>query len=345
MHITTGDMSPKRVILLTSNIFSSSRDIRLVSPLLIILLVVTLSLIPTTAFSQMTIRKITDCNCVVFRLDDIQDGWIDSGQITLMDLFLSKHLPLSLGLIMNDIGNDPDIVDKVREGSQTGLFELALHGWDHVDYTKLSERVQESTLAQANQKMERIFGRTSDIFITPYGTFNDATLQAMNRYGLKILSSVFFAEDNFDHGKSVFVANGKSNTNNNNNNAKLGIYHLPATVAYKEEEGNRFIKNSIESILATVDQNIAQYGYSVIMLHPQDFMILDQKGDVTETLDDNEIKDLTLLIDSLLTKNIEITSFSKVVESMPESQAIPEDNGDTVPSVPELSNPIVFNPS
>ena len=337
-------MCPKPVILFASNIFSSSSHRLVISPLLMIL-VVTLSIIPISGFSQMTVRESPNCNCVIFRLDDIQDDWIDSGQVTLMDLFLSKDLPLSLGLIMNDIGNDPQIVDKVREGSQTGLFELALHGWNHVDYTKLGERVQESTLRLANQKMERIFGRSSDIFITPYGTFNDATLQAMTRNGLKILSSVFFAEDNFDHGKSVFVANGKSNTNNNNNNAKLGIYHLPATVAYKEEEGNRFIKNSIESILATVDQNIAQYGYSVIMLHPQDFMILDQKGDVTETLDDNEIKDLTLLIDSLLTKNIEITSFSKVVESMPESQAIPEDNGDTVPSVPELSNPIVFNPS
>ena len=322
-----------------SHVLASNKMISILSVTFIILLSIFCSSYSNIAFSQQAPRNDTLCRCVVFRMDDVQDYWVQAGQLAAMDLFLSKHLPLSLGLIMHDVGNDSRIVDKVREGSQSGLFELALHGWDHVDYTKLGERVQESTLRLANQKMERIFGRTSDIFITPYGTFNDATLQAMTRNGLKILSSVFFAEDNFDHGKSVFVANGS------NNNAKLGIYHLPATVAYKEEEGNRFIKNSIESILATVDQNIAQYGYSVIMLHPQDFMILDQKGDVTETLDDNEIKDLTLLIDSLLTKNIEITSFSKVVESMPESQAIPEDNGDTVPSVPELSNPIVFNPS
>ena len=322
-----------------SHVLASNKMISILSVTFIILLSIFCSSYSNIAFSQQAPRNDTLCRCVVFRMDDVQDYWVQAGQLAAMDLFLSKNQSLSLGLIMNAVGNDPQIVSKIQQGVQKGLFELGLHGWEHVDYTKLSEIAQESSLKQSNEKMQRIFSRTSNIFIAPFGIFANSTLQAMNQSGFKILSSVFFAEDNFDHGKSVFVANGS------NNNAKLGIYHLPATVAYKEEEGNRFIKNSIESILATVDQNIAQYGYSVIMLHPQDFMILDQKGDVTETLDDNEIKDLTLLIDSLLTKNIEITSFSKVVESMPESQAIPEDNGDTVPSVPELSNPIVFNPS
>ncbi len=329
-------MCPKPVILFASNIFSSSSHRLVISPLLMIL-VVTLSIIPISGFSQMTVRESPNCNCVIFRLDDIQDDWIDSGQVTLMDLFLSKDLPLSLGLIMNDIGNDPQIVDKVREGSQTGLFELALHGWDHVDYTKLGERVQESTLRLANQKMERIFGRTSDIFITPYGTFNDATLQAMNRNGLKILSAIFFAEDNFDQGRSVFVAGGS-----NNNIANQGIYHLPAFISYKEEDKNTFIKNSIESILATVSQNIEQYGYSVILFHPQDFMKLDKKGKVTETLDENEIQDLSTLIDSIESKGIHITSFSKILENIPKTPTIPKGNGDTIPALPKLYKPLAF---
>jgi peptidoglycan/xylan/chitin deacetylase (PgdA/CDA1 family) len=196
--------------------------------------------------------------------------------------------------------------------------------------------VQESTLAQANQKMERIFGRTSDIFITPYGTFNDATLQAMNRNGLKILSAIFFAEDNFDQGRSVFVAGGS------NNNANQGIYHLPAFVSYKEEDKNTFIKNSIESILATVSQNIEQYGYSVILFHPQDFMKLDKKGKVTETLDENEIQDLSTLIDSIESKGIHITSFSKILENISKTPMIPKGNGDTIPALPKLYKPLAF---
>ena len=65
------------------------------------------------------------CNCVIFRMDDIQDYWIEQGQIAPMDLFLSKNQSLSLGLIMNGLGNDSKIIDKVKEGFNKGLFELA----------------------------------------------------------------------------------------------------------------------------------------------------------------------------------------------------------------------------
>ena len=75
------------------------------------------------------------CNCVVFRMDDLQDDWIRTAQITGMNLFLSKHIPLTLAIIMNSIGNDSQVVGKIREGSNApnALFELAIHGWNHVN--------------------------------------------------------------------------------------------------------------------------------------------------------------------------------------------------------------------
>ena len=60
--------------------------------------------------------KSTSCNCVVFRMDDLQDDWVSYAQITGMNLFLSKHIPLSLAIIMNSIGNDSQVVDKINEG-------------------------------------------------------------------------------------------------------------------------------------------------------------------------------------------------------------------------------------
>ena len=80
----------------------------------------------------------TSCNCVVFRMDDLQDYWIRTAQITGMNLFLSKQIPLSLAIIMNSTGNDSLVVDKISEGSKmpNALFELAIHGWDHVNYAQ-----------------------------------------------------------------------------------------------------------------------------------------------------------------------------------------------------------------
>ena len=63
----------------------------------------------------------TPCNCVVFRMDDIQDNWIRAAQITGMNLFLSKHVPLSLAIIMGSIGNDSQVVNKIREGLKKAL--------------------------------------------------------------------------------------------------------------------------------------------------------------------------------------------------------------------------------
>jgi peptidoglycan/xylan/chitin deacetylase (PgdA/CDA1 family) len=149
-------------------------------------------------------KSLTSCNCVVFRIDDIQDVFVDEAQIAAMNLFISKDQPLSLGLIMNEIGNDLRITGKVGEGSQKGLFELGLHGCDHVDYTKLSESEQESSLQDANEKMKKIFGNTSDIFIEPYGYFNNDIIKAMERLGIRISSAALFSENNFNQGRNIF---------------------------------------------------------------------------------------------------------------------------------------------
>ncbi|HYT01747.1 MAG TPA: hypothetical protein VEL70_02475, partial [Candidatus Acidoferrum sp.] len=106
----------------------------------------------------------TSCNCVVFRMDDLQDNWIRPAQITGMNLFLSKSIPLSLAIIMNSIGNDSQIIDKIKAGINrpNALFELGLHGWNHVNYANLSERGQEDTLKKANAKMVQLFGSKSN---------------------------------------------------------------------------------------------------------------------------------------------------------------------------------------
>jgi peptidoglycan/xylan/chitin deacetylase (PgdA/CDA1 family) len=265
----------------------------------------------------------TRCNCVVFRMDDIQGGWIENAQLAPMNLFISKNQSLTLGLIMNYMpnSNDSKIISKVHEGEQKGLFELALHGWNHVDYTKLSEQEQKDTLIQANEKMQGLFGHKSNIFITPLDRFNNATIKAMSQLGLRILSSGAKAENNFGQNKSVFIDDGKIN----NNETRQVVYHLPTTITYHDFINGTWIKIPLKDILAAVDNNIAKYGYAVIVLHPQDFaksiVAVDKNGQYVNLVDLNEIADLSHLIDSILSKNIHITSFSKIVGIEPMSLA------------------------
>lgn len=143
------------------------------------------------------------CICVVFRMDDVADAFVDNAQVEAMNLFISKDKPLSLGLIMNETGNNPRVVGKVGQGSQIGLFELGIHGWNHIDHTELSKNEQKSDIKMSNEKMERIFGNSSDIFIPPYGYFNNATITAMSELGIRVLSSALFSEHNYDRGSSI----------------------------------------------------------------------------------------------------------------------------------------------
>ncbi|HEY7079655.1 MAG TPA: polysaccharide deacetylase family protein [Nitrososphaeraceae archaeon] len=128
------------------------------------------SAIATNNFHRPT-NEINDasskCNCVVFRMDDIQDYWLNSVQSAVMDLFMSKGQKLSLGLIMHIVGNDSKVVDKIKTGLDKGLFELDAHGWDHINYTKLNQNEQKQSLYNASSKMEKLFGiRTGCIHST-----------------------------------------------------------------------------------------------------------------------------------------------------------------------------------
>jgi peptidoglycan/xylan/chitin deacetylase (PgdA/CDA1 family) len=250
------------------------------------------------------------CKCIIFRMDDIQDYWIRSGQIDPMNVFISKHQPISLGLIMNAIGNDSVIVNEIRNGSRMGLFELAIHGWNHTDYTKLSEQEQKNSLQLANEKMKKLFGIRSDIFFPPYDTFNNSTLQALGQLGFKILSSDIHQYVNPAAKKNIFVDND-SKSNNGTQTSK--IYQLPSTFSVQYTYHNKIFKNSLQSIIGNATDAIDKFGYAVVVFHPQDFMKVDANGNLTNILDENEINGLSNLINSVLSRNINIASFSEVL--------------------------------
>jgi hypothetical protein len=112
------------------------------------------------------------CNCIVMRLDDVQDEWVRDVQLAVLDKLISEQVHTSTAIIMNEFGNDSAIVSKVREGGDAGLFEYVIHGWDHVDYSTLSFEEQKSTLMQAKAKLADVLGTDSDVFATPYNNYN-----------------------------------------------------------------------------------------------------------------------------------------------------------------------------
>lgn len=254
----------------------------------------------------------SSCNCVVFRIDDIQDYWIRSAQLAALNQFIDRNQSLTLGIIMRDTGNDTEIVNKVREGHNAGLFELAVHGWNHTDYTKLSEEEQRTSMYDANRKMSALFGNTSEIFLPPLNAFNNDTINAMQQAGMTILDANSSSFDELELN-GIGSNNNESQTLPSLPMQSKNFSYVPSTIAFKDYYQDKPIKNSIQNIFNNVTQSIDAHGYAVIIIHPQDFIQIDANGTFTTILDENEINDLSRLIDLILSNNIRIGSSSEII--------------------------------
>ncbi|HVX02563.1 MAG TPA: polysaccharide deacetylase family protein, partial [Nitrososphaera sp.] len=257
------------------------------------------------------------CNCVILRVDDIQDYWINSVQTAVMDQFINRNVNATLGVVMNFVGNDPLVVNKVRAGVSSNLFELDLHGWNHVDYSTLSFQDQKNTLQMANQKIQDLWGRKSNIFIPPYNSYNLDTLNATSQLGIKIISSEFDLElpsiYNPDNPNSPNNKVYKSSTGSDLKD-QFGVYHLPQAVGYYDYNFDPPQKASLSAIEGQIDNTIASYGYAVVTLHPQDFAVKDSSSLPTNSVDQNELNDLNTLITAIQSKGYRITTFSTVAK-------------------------------
>jgi peptidoglycan/xylan/chitin deacetylase (PgdA/CDA1 family) len=263
------------------------------------------------------------CNCVVFRMDDIQDYWLNTVQTAVMDTFVTQNKTLSLGLIMNATGSDPQILEKINQGLEKQLFELDIHGWEHVNYSALNEREQYDLLLKSKEKIQDLFGVTTTVFIPPLSVFNNGTLKAMERLGINILSSDIPEESKFNLKKSIFnitnVSMGIAKKHHSEGfEREKGAFHIPATIFFMDYQNGGWIKIPVKEILNNVTNNIKDYGYAVIVLHPQDFALYTNTTKVprvipANSVDHNEISDLSEILYNLQSNNIRVVTFEDII--------------------------------
>jgi len=105
-----------------------------------LLLVVSMGAAPSAS------KKALTCNCVAFRLDDIQDYFLDHVQVEVMEVFQKRDTSLTVGVIGNYFGSDPMIVNYVKGRAGDPSFEVASHGWNHEDFTKFNKEDQSALM-------------------------------------------------------------------------------------------------------------------------------------------------------------------------------------------------------
>jgi peptidoglycan/xylan/chitin deacetylase (PgdA/CDA1 family) len=237
------------------------------------------------------------CNCIIFRLDDVQDTNFSKVAMQVMDTFIRKNQSLVVSLVMNKFGSNQDVVEKVAEGHKKDLFEIAGHGWDHVVYAGAGLEQQQAWLSRMNAKIREMFGVPASTFVPPLAPFDHDTLLAMSQLGLKVISSEFEVDRH-----PFFTAKATNVTD------EYGIFHIPATAKFYDY-APAGVKMPLPEIMDDIDTSISSNGWAVVVMHPQDFGEMVD-GKKVNRLDRQEMEDLAALIDDQISKNRKIVTFS-----------------------------------
>ncbi|MGD8708316.1 MAG: polysaccharide deacetylase family protein [Nitrosopumilaceae archaeon] len=257
----------------------------------------------TSSSSEFEEIVLKNCNCVAFRLDDIQDFFLNEVQMDLIDLFLENDVKLTIGVIGGEIGNDQKLTSFLKYNKDNPYLEFANHGWKHEDFAQLSKINQEQLMMQTNDKILNLFGRENTLFIPPLNSVNKDTLLALNSLHFTHYSS------EIDFVKPSIYIHGKK------------LYSVPETAqtGKLDKEKTNFTGLSHQSTLRQIDESLEKYGYAVVTLHPQEFSNF-YDGAYHNEINVDQFKELKLLLSKLKSKDVRVTF---ITEMDPESLLVP----------------------
>lgn len=231
------------------------------------------------------------CNCVAFRLDSIQDYWLDNVQTGVIDSFVNKDAGITIGTIGKAFGNDSKIVSYLESKTQTGNIDIAVNGWSFEDFTTLSLDQQSQLLQQSKVKISGLLGISPSVFMPPYGKTNDDTLYAMSNDTINTISSNVALPIPQDLA-------GK-------------IHSYPANVfaGVLAQSTNQSMLNS--KIVSSIHDSIQNSGYAIVAISFQDYA--QSNGTVKINAPDTEkLQNLQFLIDNIRDNGYRITTISQM---------------------------------
>lgn len=239
-----------------------------------------------------------NCNCVAFRFSNVQDFYLNEVQISLLNLFDSKNIPLTIGVSGDSIGEDSKITDVIKEKISRNDISIGTIGWDLVDLTTLSENDQTNNIKSANDKISDLFGIRPSIFIAPYSKFNEKTVKAVQTNGMEYFSSSIGS----DYPPKNFETSIP--------------HHIPYTLSAKDVLSSDSSEGSItDSGVEKILNNLDEYGYSIINIQSQDFALKNDEGN-QNTIDSQKLDNLNLLIDAIKSKGISIVKLDEIPEKV-----------------------------
>ncbi|MBI5698228.1 MAG: polysaccharide deacetylase family protein, partial [Thaumarchaeota archaeon] len=206
--------------------------------------------------TEQTVSPEPNCNCVAFRLDNIQDFWLTDVQNTAIDTFTQDKIPLTLTVIGKFIGDDPKTVNYIKEKLESkSQIQIGSRGWEYVDHTSYDKEKQTASLKQTNDKIKKTFNKKASLFSPPYDVYNKDTLDAAKDTGL-VYFSASITRDTISSDQDTPI-------------------HLPSTISFTNLiDDDPFFSGTIpQKAVAKIKTSIKQNGYAAISLQPSDLAV------------------------------------------------------------------------
>ncbi|MCV0409958.1 pentapeptide repeat-containing protein [Nitrosopumilus sp.] len=255
--------------------------------------------IPRDEFASKGLEN--TCNCVAFRLDDVQDYYLNVPQIEIMSMFQKKVAPLTIGIIGGFWGEDPKILNFVKQDMTRPIktLEIGSHSWNNSPLTNYDKDGQRELLLKANNAINKTLGVVPKSFIAVENKFNEDTKTVLQELNF----THFTAHIQESHSPPYPLENSK-------------LYYLPASTqtAILNVETNLWENISNDVTYNEANNFLKQHGFAVVMMHPYEFAETDL-GVYTGKADLAEIEKLGKLIDQFRINGIEIVSLSEITKS------------------------------
>ncbi len=192
---------------------------------------------------------------VVIRVDDIQDYAFRDAQMYLMEQARINSMPLSLAVIPTYFGEDNELVEAVKQTIASGS-EVTAHGWKHENLSQYSFNEQKIRLIEARQFIEETLNSEITVLVPPMFSYNNDTVAAMEATDFTIVSGLT------EYHEKGWVSEQ--------------VQSIPATIELCDLSYDVWTMKSREVVLSEMETSINEYGYAIIVTHPQEF-ITDNK--------------------------------------------------------------------
>lgn len=236
-------------------------------------------------------ETISNCNCVAFKIDNLQDFWLNDVQNNLINTFSKNKVPVTVSILGKFFGDDPKTVDFLKQQIQDKKIDVAIRGWELLDHTLYGAEEQSSSIEQTNNQITKKLGVKSEIFSPPFGKFNNNTTNALKQNNIAYVSTMI-ATDTL--------------------NLKSSPFHIPET-SYLPNllDDDPFLQGTIvEKMLIKIRNQQEKYGYALISTQPSDFAI--REGEFKNQTDEDKTKLLEELINNLKKNNVKIISLTNI---------------------------------